>query len=217
MPAGPQHYGVLNLAGMNNYLDYFNLMAYDYMGSFSNDSGHQANLYPSKSNIASTDFSTDKAITDYIAGGVPASKIVLGMPLYGRSFDQTTGLGKPFNGIGQGSWEAGVWDFKVLPQSGATEVYDSAAGASYSWDSTNQIIVSYDNIHSIQQKTNYIVNKGLGGGMFWEASGDRTGSGSLMQTAWNAFNAAGGIAQSQNTLSYPSSQYANIVAGCPNN
>ena len=217
MPAGPQHYGVLNLAGMNQYLDYFNLMAYDYMGSFSNNSGHQANLYPSKSNPASTDFSTDKAITDYIAAGVPASKIVLGMPLYGRSFDQTTGLGKPFNGIGQGSWEAGVWDFKVLPQAGATEVYDSAAGASYSWDSANQIIVSYDNLHSIQQKTNYIANKGLGGSMFWEASGDRTGSESLMQAAWNALSTAGGIAQSQNTLSYPSSQYANIAAGCPNN
>lgn len=56
--------------------------------------GHDANLYPSKSNPTSTPFNTDKAVTDYISAGVTASKIVLGIPVYGRAFEATTGMGK---------------------------------------------------------------------------------------------------------------------------
>ncbi|KAI4151695.1 MAG: hypothetical protein LQ340_003355 [Diploschistes diacapsis] len=239
MPAGPQNYDIMQLSQMGQYVDFFNLMAYDYAGSFSSLSppsplpldseppsnteppidlsGHMANLYPSASNPLSTPFSTDKAVTDYIAAGVNSRQIVMGIPLYGRSFDDTTGLGQPYNGVGQGSWEAGVWDFKVLPIAPAVEEYDASAGASYSWDSTNQIINSYDNMYSLHQKTSYIESKSLGGAMYWEASGDRNGSQSLMGAGFGDLGAAGGIEQVQNNLNYPASQYANMVAGMPNN
>ena len=217
MPAGPQHYGILPLNDMNQYLDYFNLMAYDYMGSFSTDSGHQANLYPSLSNPKATDFSTEKAVSDYIAAGVPARKIVLGMPLYGRAFQNTSGLGQSFSGSGPGTWEAGVYDFKALPQAGAIEQYDCEAGASWSWDADRNTIISYDNLDSIKKKTDYIISRGLGGVMFWEASGDKTGDQSLMLAVFKDFRHAGGLAYSENTLNFPGSQYDNVRLGMPDN
>ncbi|CAK7233544.1 Chitinase 4 [Sporothrix bragantina] len=212
-PAGPTNYNVQNLKAMANVLDFFNFMGYDYAGSFSTYSGHQANLYPNPQNPNATPFSTDAAITDYIGAGVPASQIVLGMPIYGRAFDNTAGPGTAYNGVGQGTWEAGIYDYKALPLAGATVQTDATAGATYSYDASKQEMVSYDTPAMVQTKVQYVKSKGLGGGMFWEASADKTGSDSLIGTSYNAL---GSLDSTQNLLSYPNSQYANMAAGMPN-
>ena len=209
-PAGPVNYNIMQLGAMSEILDFFNLMAYDYAGSWDTLTGHQANLYPSSDNPNSTPFSTEGALEGYLSAGVPSSKIVLGMPIYGRSFDQTSGLGQPFSGVGSGTWESGVWDYKGLPRSGATEAYDEVAGATYSYDANTKELISYDTAEMIQRKVEYLKSKGLAGSMFWEASADRTDDGSLIQTS---FKSLGSLDGSQNLLSYPDSQYANIVAG----
>ncbi|KAG9233574.1 putative chitinase 1 [Amylocarpus encephaloides] len=211
-PAGPANYNIMHKGEMDKYLDAWHLMAYDYSGSWDTVAGHDANLYPSSSNPKSTPYSTTKAITDYIASGVTASKIVLGMPLYGRSFQGTSGSGQPFSGVGSGSWENGVWDYKALPKAGATEYTDATLGVSWSYDPSTKEFISYDNVATIQQKASYIKNTGLGGGMFWETSSDRTDSKSLISTVAGSF---GNLEQSQNLLSYPGSQYANLIAGMP--
>ncbi|KAK2597756.1 hypothetical protein N8I77_012520 [Diaporthe amygdali] len=213
-PAGPQNYNTMQLSAMANYLDFFNLMAYDYAGSWDSTSGHQANLYNASDsgNPLAAKYSTDKAVTDYISAGVPASKIVLGMPIYGRSFEQTAGIGQPYTGVGSGSWENGVWDYKALPKAGATVITDVKAGATYSYDSSAQELISYDTPDMVSTKVSYLKSKGLGGSMFWEASADKNDSSSLITTSLNAL---GSLNSDQNLLSYPNSQYANIVAGVP--
>lgn len=156
-------------------------MAYDYAGSWDTKAGHQSNLYPS-SDPSSTPFSTAKAIEYYKDQGISPSKIVLGMPLYGRAFASTDGLGQPFSGTGEGSWEQGVWDFKALPQQGAKEMVDKKIGASWSFDAEKRLMVSYDTKELAQQKAEYIKKENLGGAMWWESSGDRKGEESLIAT-----------------------------------
>ena len=142
--------------------------------------GHQSNLAPSQSNPTSTSFSTIVALDYYLSQGIDPSKIVVGMPLYGRAFTNTQGMGKPFSGVGEGSWENGVWDYKILPRAGAEEIVDEEFVGSYSFDKANRVIVSYDNQTVVSLKTEFIKGQSLGGAMWWESSGDRTGGSSLM-------------------------------------
>lgn len=204
---------------MTPYLDFYNLMAYDYAGSWDAKAGHQANINFSTSNAASTPFSTVQALNYYTqTGQVPSSKIVLGMPLYGRAFTNTDGPGAPFSGVGQGSWENGVWDYKALPRAGASEQFDAQTGASWSYDPAARVMISYDNVRMAEQKVNFIKQNKLGGGMWWETSGDRggkaanKGDGSLIGAFVEGVGGPGALDQSANALDYPESKYDNMRA-----
>ncbi|KAL1883144.1 hypothetical protein VTK73DRAFT_9511 [Phialemonium thermophilum] len=211
-PAGPTNYQQLDLKNMNNLVDSWNLMAYDYAGSWDTTSGHQANLFKNLANPQSTKFSTDQAVDDYVARGIPSHKISLGLPLYGRSFESTTGVGAPYNGVGAGTSQSGIWLYKDLPRPGATEYYDGVAKASYSYDRTTHELITYDTVASAITKAKYLTQKGLGGAVFWEASGDKTGTGSLVGTMAKQLRQ---FEISPNLLSYPVSQYDNIRKGMP--
>ncbi|EGR45157.1 glycoside hydrolase family 18, chitinase [Trichoderma reesei QM6a] len=216
-PAGPTHFQKLDVAGMDQYLDFWNLMAYDYAGSWDQTSGHQANLHPSYDNPASTPFSTDAAIDYYTRSGVAPSKIVLGMPIYGRAFENTDGPGKPYSGIGEGSWENGIFDYKVLPLPGSQEFWDEAIGASYCYNPQTRKLVSYDTPYAARAKARYVKEWGLGGGMWWESSADKEGHESLIGIVVNEFGGPGGLQRKENCVDYPQSKYDNLRNGFPNN
>jgi chitinase len=204
-PAGPQNYETLHLKAMDTHLDFWNLMAYDYAGSWDSVAGHQANLSPSVSTPASTPFSTSHALEYYTSHGIEPSKIILGMPLYGRAFTSTDGPGKPFSGTGEGSWEAGVWDFKALPKEGAKEFLDDQIGASWTYDREARVMVSYDSLEMAKKKVDFIKSEGLGGAMWWESSADKAGEESLIGTVSQIFLIPG---------SFSRQDFADGLPGC---
>ncbi|KAL1899318.1 Chitinase 4 [Ceratocystis pirilliformis] len=214
-PAGSTQYEKLDIAGMDRYLDFWNLMAYDYCGSWDQTAGHQANLRPSNS-AASTPFCTEAAVNYYHHHGVARNKIVIGMPLYGRAFENTDGPGTPYNGIGEGNWERGVYDYKSLPLPGAQEHVDHPITASYSYDPAKRMMVTYDNAHVARQKAEYIKAAGLGGGMWWESSADKTGEESLISNVVQVFGGPCSLHKRQNCTSYPHTKYDNLRSGSIN-
>lgn len=127
-------------------------------------------------------------IKHYIDAGVPSTMINLGMPLYGRAFTNTAGLGESYEGVGQGTWEKGVYDFKDLPLPGAREYFDSEAYATYSYDNATNMLISYDTVNMALTKVGYIKQKQLGGAMWWEVSGDRNDSGSIITNVSNPYD-----------------------------
>ncbi|KAI1145338.1 glycoside hydrolase superfamily [Nemania diffusa] len=214
-PAGAQNHEKLDLAAMDASLDFWNLMAYDYAGSWDAAAGHQANLYRSASNPASTPFDTASAIAAYTSRGVAPHKLVLGMPLYGRAFQATDGPGAPYAGVGEGTWESGVHDYKTLPLAGAEVRADDDAAATYCYHPGTRTMVTYDTVPMARRKAEYIAQQGLGGAMWWESSADKEGEESLIANVVDVLGGPGGLDKTENCVDYPESKYENLRAGFP--
>jgi chitinase len=215
-PGGAQNYEKLDLYGMNRLLDFWNLMAYDYAGSWDQTAGHQSNLYSSRRNPAATPFSTVAALDYYTSHGVPADKIVLGMPIYGRAFQGTDGPGHPYSGVGEGTWENGVFDYKKLPLEGAEEIIDREVGASYCYNRAIRTMVTYDTVEMASAKTVFLKARGLGGAMWWESSADKEGEQSLIGNVVTVLGGPGALERTHNCITQPHTKYDNLRQGFPN-
>ncbi|KAK6521786.1 hypothetical protein TWF506_001990 [Arthrobotrys conoides] len=213
VPCGPDQLQKLDIAGMDKYLSFWNLMAYDFSGPWSSVSGHASNVHYSKTNPASTDYSFDKTI-DFFKAFVKPEKLVMGMPIYGRGFANTDGPGKPYNGGGAGHWEAGIWDYKDLPLAGSKVNEDPDVIAAWSYDAATKLMVSFDTPNVAKWKAQYIKAKGLGGAMWWETSGDKVGSESLVQAVVDTLGGTKALDTSRNTIAYPGSKYDNVRSAC---
>ncbi|KAH8727237.1 glycosyl hydrolases family 18-domain-containing protein [Phaeosphaeriaceae sp. PMI808] len=211
-PTGESNYKNIPPREVAEELDFVSLMGYDFAGSWDKTTGCASNLAPSKSNPKSTPFDTESVIQNYLRTGVPSSKLNLGMPLYGRAFTNAVGLGQTYNGIGKGTWEAGMYDFKDLPLNEANEYWDQEAYATYSYDNSTGMLVTYDTKDLALAKTKYIKKNGLGGGMWWEVSGDKTSEGSIISNVANELSGVDGkgIESKLNWLCYLDSSYDNV-------
>ncbi|PYH73613.1 glycoside hydrolase family 18 protein [Aspergillus vadensis CBS 113365] len=215
-PCGPDNIRKLRIGDMDPYLDFWNLMCYDFSGSWDKNSGHMANVFHSGRGEI-TPFCADGAVTMYLNGGVrDPRKIIFGLPLYGRAFEGTDGPGGGFQGVGEGSWENGVWDYKDLPLKGSREVVDPRLMASWCHDPVNRKMVSYDTPEVAAMKTDYVANRHLGGAMWWELSGDHHVSHerSLVRGTAERLGRLGGLDGTENTLYYPLSRFENLRRGC---
>lgn len=170
---------------MDPFIDFWNLMAYDFAGNWSSVTGHAANLYlgASNSTTSSTPFSANEGVNYYLSQKIPASKIVLGMPLYGRAFSGTTGIGKKYKELAKGQKpdQPGYWDYKHLPRPGAKKFYDDDLGAAWTYDNATATMVTYDSQEVAVKKAEYICGAMLGGAMWWSADGDVKGELSLIK------------------------------------
>ncbi|KAF8850101.1 basic chitinase [Acephala macrosclerotiorum] len=192
--AGEENYHRMHIKEMNEYLDAWHLMAYDFAaGGWSYYTG------PKDSHV--TPASADKAVRDYIELGVAPNKIVLGMPLYGRTFEGTEGLGSGHAGRSE------EIDYKFLPKPGAAEHYDAGLVATYSYDPQTKQLVTYQGKEETKAKMEYIKKNGLGGAMWWQAAQDKEGSDSLIRTAYEGLKK---LDDTKNWLSYPESKFLNI-------
>jgi chitinase len=157
------------------YLDWINVMSYDFFNSLTPTTGHHAGLYKSSS-AAPADRDADSSVKQHLAAGIPAEKIVLGIAFYGRGFTEVRqvnhGLNQPY-----GRFES-AHDYSELANSligrqGYVRYWDDRAKAPFLWNSSSRTFISYDDPQSIRAKARYVKEHHLGGMMFWELSEDR--------------------------------------------
>ena len=160
--------------------DYVNLMTYDFrVASEAGLAGHHANLYPSPADPRQR--SAHGAVRAFLAAGVPASKLVLGVPFYGRAWTvesaERDGLYQPGQApAARLETKYGTLSSALVDKEGYARRWDDAAQAPYLWNAEKRVFVSYDDPESLSRKARYVVANGLAGVMFWEYGADPTGA-----------------------------------------
>jgi chitinase len=157
-------------------LDYVNLMAYDMVEESSDTiTGHHAPLFTNPADPKRSSAAT--MIDHYVAAGVPAAKLVLGVPFYGHAWGHVPaaehGLYQPGRRPDtriRASY-GGIRD-SLENRNGFVRYWDVRAAAPFLYNAEREIFISYEDTQSIRAKARYVVDHGLAGMMFWELGGD---------------------------------------------
>ncbi|CAK3805876.1 Glycoside Hydrolase Family 18 [Lecanosticta acicola] len=153
-------------------LDHLNIMAYDFAGPWTNgQSGHHAQLYtPPKPHNPYAKRSI-AAVTQYLVQKRKCDprRLVIGIPLYGRSFRGVDGPGQHFTACGGD--KDGTFRYADLPLPGSRETFDTKLGAA-SCMSAGGGWVSYDCPETVRMKGKFVRDHSLGGMFFWTAAND---------------------------------------------
>lgn len=130
-------------------VDYWNLMTYDY---HIGQEGANAPLYAPRSECVA------RTVETYEKTGITKKALNLGIPLYGRGWDAEKG------------WIQASYDEILREYKDFTYTYNPIMHTPYLTQRENWI--SYEDVRSVQAKSRYAREEGLGGLMFWELSDD---------------------------------------------
>lgn len=167
-PASPEHLVHYPLQQMDRYLSFWNVMGYDFFGaSWSPVTGHHSNLY---GNNEIREPSASLSIQYYLSRGIPPQKLVLGMPLYARTFYQPEAprMGVPFTR--DSPYESDIVDYVDVAQ--ANEQYDEKKVAAFRFDSEQKLLYTYDNVQCAREKARFVRQNRLRGGFWWDSKGE---------------------------------------------
>ncbi len=160
------------------YVDTVNLMAYDYYEPGEQPTtGNHAPLFTDPADPKA--ISADRAVREYEKAGVPAEKLVLGVPFYGHVWEQVQatnhGLFQPGQPV-PNAYSNYAAIVSTMLGHGYSRYWDASASAPYLYNAENQIFVSYEDPESLALKCKYVNEKHLKGVMFWDYAGDPSGT-----------------------------------------
>jgi chitinase len=204
-PASQDKWERVHLREMSNYLDYWHVMTYDYTVSDitnSNLTSPNSPLYTPPQATGAVQWSLDYTVTGYLSQGVPPSKIMVGIPLYGHTWfvpglsgDQwkTFGLNASIQGdccgpfkstygakYGKGSQLCGTYMYSEIIAAGPSYYFDDKTKTAIGYleqDSADGWTkagtwFTYNDKSSISAVTSYINEKNLGGAFVFDISED---------------------------------------------
>ena len=188
-----------DLAALGQLLDYVNLMTYDLCTGYSlvscfNDPMVQRAGDPNdqyNNNVGGVQYMEDH--------GVPANKIVLGVPFYGRYFNVTSsangGLYQPWTASTTVNYSTLVGS-QYIANTAYLKGWDPVVQSPFLWNPTTRRWVSYEDPQSITIRSSFAKNSGLAGMMMWQLGGDDS-TGSLLRAMarpWLAITPPAGTA-----------------------
>ncbi|MDR0572906.1 MAG: glycoside hydrolase [Tannerella sp.] len=136
----------VDFKAIDPYIDLVNIMAYD----VARPPHHHSGLYRSE---RSGRITSAEAVEAHLREGVPADKLVLGLPFYGHGIDSLPDF---------------VNYRDIINLTEYTRQWDEEAKIPYMTNEEGKLILCYEDNASIAIKCDYIIDKGLRGAMYWE-------------------------------------------------
>lgn len=180
-PHAPEQFELDRIAGP---LDWVNLMAYDLHGAWDPRTNFNAPLGQSPG-LPDDGLTVDAAVRQLLDAGVPADRLVLGVPFYGRGW---RGVGRASDGLGQAARcgkrrttcpaphddHPGILEYRDLAPlyAGGRLFRDEAAQQVWTYDPRTRVLWTSDDPGTVAAKMAYAVGLGLRGAMVWEISQD---------------------------------------------
>lgn len=204
LPAGHVNSaGSYELADVARELDWINLLTYDFHGVWDPWTNFNAPMSVDPADptpLADRPFWNTLGTVDfYRAQGVPASKLVLGVPFYAKQYARVpaanAGLYQPFDNTGLDP-NTLQWDLTPTPTyrdlvdvakivtpdaigngqqtglRGFTRYWNRWAGVPWLYNPATQRFITYEDPRSVHERTKAIRRLGLRGAMVWEISQD---------------------------------------------
>lgn len=175
--AGADNINAAGLGEVASLVDGVHLATYDLHGPWEKETGHGAQLFAT--NIGTDVLSVASVVTLARKAGVPAKKILIGIPYYGRMWSGVEpgsnpllpGFGTPTNATSS----ATLIDYRTIAThvlgKGQYQFYEDALrGAVYLYDGDR--FISYDAPEMIEKKMQYAWQDGFGGVLLADIMGD---------------------------------------------
>lgn len=183
--AGSWYLNQIEAVKAADIVDHIFLMGYDLHGTWDRYADFNAPLYAPSGASPQGKSGIADSVQAYLDKGIPAEKIVLGMPLYGYAYQGVSGKN---DGLHSTYTSAKSVSYKTLKRSylsnGAyRQLRHQEAQVPYLYG--NKTFVSYDDGASLAAKAALARSRGLGGIGFWELSQDDGGE--LVGAADRAF------------------------------
>ncbi|UUX92542.1 glycosyl hydrolase family 18 protein [Methanoplanus endosymbiosus] len=176
------------------YLDFINLMTYDYHGAWDSTTGHLAPLYNNPdspySGMVTEYYSVDGTVNLFLDRGVPSEKLVVGIPYYSRGWKNVVNDGPIedlpglFASAGGAPSDIGIepglllyWQIEEYENNPAYKKYrDPVSKVPYLYSEEKGVMLTYDDETSVTEKVSYINGNNLGGVIIWDATGEEPGN-----------------------------------------
>ena len=185
-----KYYDYVDLDEVMKYADYMNVMTYDNVGGGTPYTAHHTNLgwvkpehlknTPAASIIEERDYrldprSAEKIINFCIGKGVDPKQIVIGGAFYGKGWKGVPSDNNGLYQVNEGprrnvSYSSIIEEYEN--KNGYVKYWDPVAKAPYLYNKDKKEFITYEDKESIQLKTEYAIENGLGGIMFWQLRSD---------------------------------------------
>jgi chitinase len=169
--ASPRGIDPIEYADMAGILDWVSVMTYDFHTGGTR-TGFNSALY-NHDDPSNPRLNLHDAVQAIAAKGIPRSKLVAGVPFYGRGW---RGVESPAVwSTGTGSLQVGGYRTMAetfLKSPDYVRYWDDVAKVPWLYNATKKEWITYEDPQSMRLKGEYIVAQNLGGAMFWELSND---------------------------------------------